>query len=59
MVKLYEQRPFENPALERCRQNALNAKLNREKKKAARKQGFNSNITKTCQRFALKKSSNP
>ena len=35
VVKLYEQKPFENPALERCRQNALNAKLNREKKKVA------------------------
>ena len=38
VVKLYEQEPFENPALERCRQNALNAKLNREKKKVAREQ---------------------
>lgn len=38
VVKLYEQSPFGNPALERCRQNALNAKLNREKKKAAREQ---------------------
>ena len=33
VVKLYEQKPFENPALEKCRMNALNAKLNREKKK--------------------------
>ena len=50
VVKLYEQEPFENPALERCRQNALNAKLNREKKKAARKQGCNSIHLKTSRK---------
>ena len=38
VVKLYEQKPFENPALEKCRMNALNAKLNREKKKKEREQ---------------------
>lgn len=31
--KLYEQKSFEDPKLERCRKNALSAKLNREKKK--------------------------
>jgi len=38
VVKLYEQKPFENPALEKCRMNALNAKLNREKKKKEKEQ---------------------
>ena len=38
VVKLYEQKPFENPALEKCRQNALNAKLNRERKKKEKEQ---------------------
>ena len=38
VVKLYEQKPFENPALEKCRMNALNAKLNREKKKREREE---------------------
>jgi hypothetical protein len=31
--KLYEHAPFEDPALERCRQNALNAKRNRDRRK--------------------------
>merc|ERR1712203_531703 len=31
-VKLYEQEPFSDPEMERCRQNAINAKINREKK---------------------------
>ncbi len=32
-AKLYEQQPFHDAELERCRKNALSAKLNREKKK--------------------------
>jgi len=31
--KLYEQDPLPDPAAEKCRQNALNAKLNRDRKK--------------------------
>jgi hypothetical protein len=44
-AKLYEQKPFENPELERCRQNALNAKLNRERKKRE-KEGMAKEMTK-------------
>jgi len=32
--KLYEMNPFDDPSKERERKNALNAKLNRERKKA-------------------------
>ena len=38
VARLYEHGPFENPALERCRKNAIRAKLNRERKKRAREQ---------------------
>jgi len=31
--RLYEQKPFEDPELERCRQNALFAKMNRDRKR--------------------------
>merc|ERR1711972_1074793 len=31
-VKLYEQEPFSDPEMERCRQNAINAKINRDRK---------------------------
>lgn len=31
--KLYEMAPFEDPDMERCRLNAINAKMNRDKKK--------------------------
>ncbi len=37
-VKLYEQKPFTNPELERCRVNAINAKMNRERKKKEREE---------------------
>merc|ERR1719273_465763 len=32
-VKLYEMDAFEDPEMEKCRQNAINAKMNRDKKK--------------------------
>ena len=32
-VKLYEMAPFDDPEMERCRQNAINAKVNRDRKK--------------------------
>lgn len=32
-VKMYECDPFEDPEMEKCRQNAINAKMNRDKKK--------------------------
>jgi len=32
-VKLYEQSPFSDPDMERCRQNAINAKINRDRKR--------------------------
>jgi len=32
-VKMYEMDPFEDPEMEKCRQNAINAKMNRDKKK--------------------------
>ena len=38
VVKLYEQEPFENPALEKCRINAMNAKMNRDRKKKEREE---------------------
>jgi hypothetical protein len=44
-AKLNEQKPFENPELERCRQNALNAKLNCERKKRE-KEGIAMEMTK-------------
>jgi len=31
-VKLYEHEPFSDPEMERCRQNAINAKVNRDRK---------------------------
>merc|ERR1712109_57593 len=31
-VKLYEQEPFSDPEMERCRQNAINAKISRDRK---------------------------
>lgn len=34
--RLYEQRPFDDPELERCRQNALQAKQNRDRKRQER-----------------------
>lgn len=37
-VKLYEQQPFQDKELERCRKNALSAKINREKKKLKQEQ---------------------
>ena len=35
-VKLYEMRPFSDPEKERCRINAINAKINRDRKKNER-----------------------
>ena len=32
-AKLYEQSPFSDPDMERCRQNAINAKINRDRKR--------------------------
>ena len=32
-AKLYEQGPFSDPDMERCRQNAVNAKINRDRKR--------------------------
>jgi len=35
-TKLYEMKPFSDPDKERCRQNAINAKINRDRKKNER-----------------------
>jgi hypothetical protein len=54
--KLYEMEEFNNPEMERCRQNAINAKINRDRKKNEKNYMQKEMSKLTQENAALKKS---